>query len=185
MKIDFTETEPPERDFFDAALAEHDLRFRTEVREVEADAEILCIYITSRIDAAFLDLYPELKLITTRSAGHDHIDVRECSRRDGGAGLDVLEEESVMRKDAGKIVTDQIIKHLQNAASREEAGMRTREGIKQIDTLFRNERLLSRPNVVFTPHVAFNSVEAVERMLMMTVENIRAFLTGKPINVVT
>jgi D-lactate dehydrogenase len=90
-----------------------------------------------------------------------------------------------MRKDAGKIVTDQIIEHLHNAASQEEAGRRTREGIKQIDTLFRNERLLSRPNVVFTPHVAFNSVEAVERMLMMTVENIRAFLTGKPINVVT
>src|SRR4030095_14780966 len=82
MKIDFTETEPPERDFFNAALAEHDLRFHTGVREVEADAEILCIYITSRIEAAFLDLHPELKLITTRSAGHDHIDVRECSRRE-------------------------------------------------------------------------------------------------------
>jgi D-lactate dehydrogenase len=102
-----------------------------------------------------------------------------------GAGLDVLEEESVMRKDADKIVTDQIIERLHNAASQEEAGRRTPEGIKQIETLFRNERLLSQPNVVFTPHVAFNSVEAVERMLMMTVENIRAFLAGKPINVVT
>ena len=69
--------------------------------------------------------------------------------------------------------------------SQEEAGTRTPEGIKRIDTLFRNERLLSQRNVVFTPHVAFNSAEAVERMLLMTVENIRAFLTGKPINVVT
>ena len=34
-----------------------------------------------RIDAAFLDAHPELKLITMRSAGHDHIDVSECSRR--------------------------------------------------------------------------------------------------------
>jgi D-lactate dehydrogenase len=81
MKIDFTETEQPEKDFFKAALAEHDLRFLGGVREVEADAEILSIYITSRIDAAFLDEHPELKLITTRSAGHDHIDVSECSRR--------------------------------------------------------------------------------------------------------
>jgi hypothetical protein len=55
MKIDFTETEQPEEAFFKAALAEHDLRFFTGVGEVEADAEILCIYITSRIDAAFLD----------------------------------------------------------------------------------------------------------------------------------
>jgi D-lactate dehydrogenase len=81
MKISFTETEQPEKDFFKAALADHDLRFLTAVREVEADVEILCIYITSRIDAAFLDEHPELKLITTRSAGHDHIDVSECSRR--------------------------------------------------------------------------------------------------------
>jgi D-lactate dehydrogenase len=102
-----------------------------------------------------------------------------------GAGLDVLEEESVMRKDADKIVTDQIIERLHNAASQEEAGKRTPEGIKQIERLFRDERLLSRPHVVFTPHVAFNSVEAVERMLTMTVENIRAFVAGKPINFVT
>jgi lactate dehydrogenase-like 2-hydroxyacid dehydrogenase len=96
----------------------------------------------------------------------------------------VLEEENIMRKDAGKIVTDQIIERPRNAASQEEAGKRTPEGVKQIERLFRNERLLSRPTVVFTPHVAFNSVEAVERMLTMTVENIRAFLAGKPINVV-
>jgi D-lactate dehydrogenase len=81
VKIDFTETEQPERDFFEAALAEHDLRFLTGLVEVEADAEILCIYLTSRVDAAFLDVHPELKLITTRSAGYDHIDVNECSRR--------------------------------------------------------------------------------------------------------
>jgi D-lactate dehydrogenase len=102
-----------------------------------------------------------------------------------GAGLDVLEEESVMRKDAGEIITDQIIQRLHNAASLEEAGKRTPEGIKQIETLFRHERLLSQPNVVFTPHVAFNSIEAVERMLIMTMENIAPFsrasrLTSSP-----
>jgi D-lactate dehydrogenase len=345
MRIDFTETEQAEKDFFEAALAEHDLRFLTGIIEVEANAEILCIHLTSRVDAAFLDAHPELKLITTRSAGHDHIDVSECSRRGvivckvpgsnsntvaehtfplmlalsrriiearevkkktrfsfewwrgfelenktlgvigtgrigkrvihlalafgmkvlaydpyqqtdvaegvryvpldellresqiislhtpltaetfhllgrdafaqcqlgpliintargavidtdaliealdagivDGAGPDVLEEESVMRREAGKIITDQIIEDLHNAATQEEAGTRSPEGIKQIARLFRNERLLSRPNVVFTPHVAFNSVEAVERMLTMTVENIRAFLAGKPINVIT
>jgi D-lactate dehydrogenase len=344
MKIDFTETEEFEEDFFKATLAEHDLRFVSAVEEVDPEAEILCIYITSRIDAAFLDAHPPLKLITTRSAGHDHIDVSECSQRDvivcevpgtnantvaehtfalmlalsrrllevsqvkkerhfsfarwrgfelenktlgvigtgeigrrvthlalafgmkvlaydpyqqadiaegvryvaldellaeshvislhtpltaetfhlldreafakcrrgaiiintarggvidtdalvealdagiiGGAGLDVLEEESVMRKDAHEIVTDQIVERLQNAPP-EEATARGPDGIKQIERLFRNERLLARPNVVFTPHVAFNSIETVERMQAMTVENIRAFLAGKPINVVT
>ena len=345
MKIDFTETEQPEEDFFEAALAEHDLRFRVGIREVAADTEILCIFITSRIDGLFLDAHPELKLVTTRSTGHDHIDVMECARRDvivcevpgsnantvaehtfalllalsrritgarevkkttrfsferwrgfelehktlgvigtgqigkrvihlalafgmkvlacdpyqqvnaaegvryvppaellresqiislhtpltaetfhlldrdafaqcrrgviiintsrgalidtaalvdaldagviGGAGLDVLDEETVMRTDADKILTDQIIERLRNAASQQETAKRTPEGIKQIERLFRNERLLSRPNVVFTPHVAFNSVEAVERMLTMTVENIRAFVADKPLNVLS
>jgi phosphoglycerate dehydrogenase-like enzyme len=37
---------------------------------------------------------------------------------------------------------------------------------------------------VFTPHVAFNSVEAVKRINEVTVANIRAFFAGKPINVV-
>ena len=42
-----------------------------------------------------------------------------------------------------------------------------------------------RPNVLFTPHMAFNSVEAVERILQTTVDNIRAFIDGAPINVVS
>jgi D-lactate dehydrogenase len=102
----------------------------------------------------------------------------------GGAGLDVLEEEGVMRKDAHKIVTDQIVERLQNAPP-EGATARGPDGIKQIERLLRNERLLARPNVVFTPHVAFNSIETVERMQAITVKNIRAFVAGKPINVVT
>ena len=47
-----------------------------------------------------------------------------------------------------------------------------------------NKKLLARPNVVFTPHVAFNSFEAVERINALTVENIKAYLRGQPINVV-
>jgi D-lactate dehydrogenase len=94
-------------------------------------------------------------------------------------------KRELCEKDADQIVTDQIIAHLHNAACQEEAGKRTHEGTKEIETLFRNQRLLDRPNVVFTPHVAFNSVEAVERMLTRTVGNIRAFLAGKPTNVVT
>jgi D-lactate dehydrogenase len=46
-----------------------------------------------------------------------------------------------------------------------------------------NKNLLERPNVVFTPHVGFNSIEAVERINALTVENIDAYLRGEPINV--
>ena len=91
-----------------------------------------------------------------------------------GAGLDMLEEESVMRKGADKIFSDQIIERLHNAASQEEAGPRTREGNYggstrsfAMSNCSRNRMPSSRRGV------AFNSMEAVERMLMMAVENIR------------
>ena len=100
-----------------------------------------------------------------------------------GAGLDVLEEEGVLQKEAGQIIADHILERLR-AAPDEEKRMRDPDWIKRIERMFRNQRLLARADVVFTPHVAFNSVEAVERMREATVENIRAFLSGTPINVV-
>jgi D-lactate dehydrogenase len=47
-----------------------------------------------------------------------------------------------------------------------------------------NAKLLARSNVVFTPHVAFNSIEAVERINALTVKNIDAYARGEPTNVV-
>jgi D-lactate dehydrogenase len=47
-----------------------------------------------------------------------------------------------------------------------------------------NRKLLDRENVIFTPHIAFNSTEAVERILKVTVENLKRYLSGSPQNVV-
>ena len=102
-----------------------------------------------------------------------------------GIGIDVLEEESVMQREASRIIADNIIEHLHAETTPEEARMKNPERVKEIENLMRNQQLLKRPNVVFTPHVAFNSIEAVERINTTTVENIRAFLASAPINVVT
>ena len=45
-------------------------------------------------------------------------------------------------------------------------------------------RLLRRENVVITPHMAFYSAEAQQRILDTTVANIQSFLAGAPRNVV-
>jgi hypothetical protein len=45
-----------------------------------------------------------------------------------------------------------------------------------------NHLLLKRDNVVFTPHLAFNSREANQRIFETTTENIRRFLEGRPQN---
>ena len=44
--------------------------------------------------------------------------------------------------------------------------------------------LLDLPNVVMTPHVAFDTVEAESRIMQTTVENIKGFISGVPINLV-
>lgn len=45
--------------------------------------------------------------------------------------------------------------------------------------------LLSAPNCIITPHIAWASFEARKRLLKMVASNIEAFLEGKPINVVS
>ena len=103
-----------------------------------------------------------------------------------GAGLDVLEDERVFQKEASRVITDQIIAQLQaEPSSPEERHQRDPQRLEEIRALGRNERLLACNNVVFTPHTAFNSVEAVERIDTVTVENIRAFLAAVPVNVVS
>lgn len=44
--------------------------------------------------------------------------------------------------------------------------------------------LLSAPNCIITPHMAWAPIEARQRILDITVENIRGFLEGRPTNVV-
>lgn len=82
------------------------------------------------------------------------------------AGLDVLPEEPVMREEA----------ELLRAYFRR---------AHNLDTLLADHILLRMRNVVITPHNAFNTTEAVRRILDTTCDNIRAFASGRPINLIT
>ena len=46
------------------------------------------------------------------------------------------------------------------------------------------ERLINHPKVTCTFHRAYNTVEAEENRLNMCIDNIEAFLKGKPINLI-
>lgn len=81
-----------------------------------------------------------------------------------GAGLDVLDGEELLSED-----------HWDVMARADEARLRQ---------LLENQQLLSREDVVVTPHVAFDSVEAVQRIADTTVHNIVRFLEGAPENIV-
>ena len=83
----------------------------------------------------------------------------------GGAGLDVLPQEPLMRDEA--------------EVFRGSAG-----DAASVRELLANHVLMTLPNVVVTPHVAYNTVEACARIVETTIENIDAFASGRPINLV-
>ncbi|MHB8652014.1 MAG: NAD(P)-dependent oxidoreductase [Minisyncoccota bacterium] len=47
----------------------------------DADAEVLSVFVKTRVDGAAMDRFPKLRLIATRSTGFDHIDIAEAARR--------------------------------------------------------------------------------------------------------
>jgi len=94
-----------------------------------------------------------------------------------GVGLDVLEDERVFRGGATQILTEKIAERVRSSAGtmiRETSAQR----VSEFSKLVAHHRLLNRPEVVLTPHVAFNSHEAMERLNGITIENINAYLNG-------
>ncbi len=78
-----------------------------------------------------------------------------------GAGLDVLEEEGDMQDEM----------HLLSGPHPKE---------EELKIVLENHYLIDHPRVIITPHIAFDTREAIERILDTTVENIVAFNTDTP-----
>lgn len=84
-----------------------------------------------------------------------------------GAGLDVLEGERELKEE-----TEILASPLRS------------EKVFDYKTLLEDHVLIDMPNVIVTPHVAFYSKEAENRILETTVENIKGFLNNNLINIV-
>ncbi|HTE48801.1 MAG TPA: NAD(P)-dependent oxidoreductase [Candidatus Paceibacterota bacterium] len=85
----------------------------------------------------------------------------------GGAGLDVLEGEAELKEE---------IEILSDASKLMK--------IEEYKMLLEDRVLINMPNVIITPHIAFFTHEAVAEILRITIENIKAFIAGTPINLV-
>ena len=82
-----------------------------------------------------------------------------------GAALDVLEEEGVIRDELDFLVAGHPEEH-------------------NLKTVLANHVLIDLPNVIITPHNAFNTTEALQRILDATLDNLRGFIAGVPINII-
>jgi len=101
-----------------------------------------------------------------------------------GAGLDVLEDERVMRKRAAHILTEQILERLHDSFAPVEPLGNDALRISEVRRLMHNNTIIGHPRVIVTPHIAFNSFEALARINRATVANINAWLSGAPQNLV-
>ncbi|MFQ5452005.1 MAG: NAD(P)-dependent oxidoreductase [Candidatus Paceibacterota bacterium] len=82
-----------------------------------------------------------------------------------GVGLDVLEEERVLREEA-ELLSSEFRKRV------------------NYENLAYNHILAKHPKVIITPHNAFNSKEALERILLTTIFNINSYLKDAPQNII-
>lgn len=82
-----------------------------------------------------------------------------------GAGLDVLEEENFMLDELSLLNNPH-----PNADS--------------LKTILANHYLIDHPRVIITPHNAFNTQEAIERIINTTIENLTGFKNNQLTNVV-
>ena len=83
----------------------------------------------------------------------------------GGAGLDVFEGEDLVKEENQMLTRNVSIVHLK--------------------AVLEKNILMNKENVIITPHIAFDSVEAVERILTTTVDNIIAYSKKTPTNIIS
>jgi D-lactate dehydrogenase len=107
-------------------------------------------------------------LINTGRGGLVDTDVMLRALDEGilaGAGLDVMEGEEILSEEK------ELVRNPQASS-------------ESLKTALRNLMLVRRPDLIITPHIGFDSREAVERILRTTADNIRAYRAGQPQNAV-
>jgi D-lactate dehydrogenase len=149
----------------------------TTLDELLSDSDVVTLHVPATSgtqnmlsDREFSLMKPGAILINT-ARGHI-VDVEALVRAlaDGrlrGAGLDVLPQEPLIR---------------------EEAAIFHQEAVRDADdfkALVANHVLLRFPNVIVTPHNAYNTEAALERIIATTLANIEAFAQGTKQNVVS
>lgn len=82
-----------------------------------------------------------------------------------GAGLDVLEEEGEIKDELSFL----------------DQGHPNQEALK---VALENHILMKMPNVLIAPHNAFNTQEALGRILATTLQNVKGFIVGNLVNLV-
>lgn len=159
----------------DTELAERLGFSYASLEEVVQAADIVTIHVPSLPqthhlinDTILRQMKPGAYLINT--ARGEIVDTKAlvAALKDGhiaGAGLDVLEGEHELREEAQLL------------------GKSADQG-ELFATLVADHALIDMPNVIVTPHIAFNTIEAKREITDITIQNIQSYVRGELENVV-
>ena len=86
MKIAFFEIRSEEKRYLKRHLKGHALSFFEEKLSLDnvdkvKNSKIISVSIYSKVDKKILKKLPNVKLITTRSTGYDHISIKACKKK--------------------------------------------------------------------------------------------------------
>ncbi len=149
----------------------------TGLDKLLSDSDVVTLHVPATSGTASMLSDPEFSrmkpgaILINTARGHI-VDVEALVRalangRLRGAGLDVLPQEPLIREEAAIFHQDAV---------------RDAEDFK---ALVANHVLLRFPNVIVTPHNAYNTEAALQRIIATTLANIEAFALGTPQNVVS
>ena len=175
---------------FGMRLLAHDLHPQAEVAaalgftyvtldELLTQADAITIHLPATAQTHNLIAAPQfarmkrgMVLINTARGSIVNAGALICALEQGivaAAGLDVLPEEHLIREESALF----------------QPGCRpAMADLDALHALLANHVLLQHPNVLVTPHSAFNTHEAVARIMVTTIDNILAFDDGSPRHVV-
>lgn len=97
----------------------------------------------------------------------------------GGLGVDSLEDDSAAPGGTTGAIAAGIIRRMHAVATPGGDAAKKEERLRELQSIYHNKLLLEHPNVFYTPHVGFNTREAVEQINRYTAETIKQYLAGK------
>lgn len=146
-----------------------------ELREVVAGADIVSLHLPYMAQTHHIineEVLSKFKkgsyLINTARGGLINTKALIKFLKNGhiaGAGLDVIEGEREL-EDELTLLTDNV------------------DDIEKFRELVAAHALIDMPNVIVTPHIAFNTKGAKQEILKTTLDNIDSYINGNPINIV-
>lgn len=146
------------------------------LEEVIGNADVLTLHVPGGVEthhligrAEMARMKPGAVLINTSRGGVVDAEALVQALVSGplaGAGLDVVAEEHVLREEAEIFRTEAAV------------------SAERLRRLLADHALLGLRNVIVTPHIAYDTREAVGRIIQTTLDNITAFDAGAPQNVV-